>query len=123
MDSPFDYSLCSQTVTVYRLRDRCVIRRELEGCYLQYSTHIQTDEYGRQLERRFLLIAPGQEQLVFADDRIYAGIGPEISEQNWPEFIPAKVEGLMQVQYVKPCFWNGQLCHTEAGRKASSFTY
>lgn len=123
MHCPFDYSLCNQTVTIYRKQRHNVLYQVIENCYLEYSTRVDTDEYGKQMERRFLLIIPGSRQQVFVDDRIYDGVGPELSIQEWTDFIPAKVPGLMQVQYVTPCSWNGQICHMEAGRKGSMFSY
>ena len=120
MHTPFDYSLCDQTVTIYRKEGKTVSRQILKNCYLEYNTRVDTDEYGRQLERRFLLILPGSEQKLQVDDRIYAGQGPEVTAEQWAGFIPVNVEKLMQVQYVQPCYWNGQLCHTEAGRKRTA---
>ena len=117
MHSPFDYSLCNQTVTVYRMKDGRISRNVYDNCYLDYETRVDTDTYGQELERRFTLILPGTEQLLQPEDRIYAGQGPALYTLAWEDFIPAKVEGLMQVQYIKPCFWNGKICHTEAGNK------
>lgn len=111
MACPLDYSLCTQTVTVYRPGQRLVV----EGCYYAYEDHVQTDALGSRMERKFLLIMPGSCQRVFTGDRIYDGIGPE--EVDWREFIPVNVPGLSQAAYVRPCWWGGTVCHVEAGRK------
>lgn len=116
MSCPLDYSLCNQTVTVYRLENGKVSRRVLENAWYQWQTEQVTDEMGTRQERKFSLILPGTDDLL-PGDRIFDGIGPEITEKNWPAFIPVQVTGLSQVQYVKPCYWQGTLCHTEAGRK------
>ena len=121
MENPMDYSLCSQTVTLYRLQEQQVKRQVLENCYLEHKTQYDTDARGSQMERAFLLIVPsqGHEQVaVLPGDRIYEGTGPVIDGAQWRSFIPANVPQLMQVQYVQPCFFAGRLCHTEAGRKS-----
>lgn len=112
-----DYSLCNQTVTLYRKTPDGILRRELPGCFLQWKDEVSYDRLGMQRERRFLLIQPGQEQLVFPGDRVFAGIGPEIGLADWNTFLPQTVEGLGQVAYAAPYYWQGQFCHTEAGRK------
>ena len=110
-----DYSLCCQTVTVYRMEKGQLQRRVLEGCHYEYEDHLVQDVPGGRLERRFLLIVPGTEQRVFLGDRIYDGIGPE--GVDWCAFLPVNVPGLSQVAYVRPCWWGSEVCHIEAGRK------
>ena len=44
------------------------------------------------------------------------GEGPECSSrEDWAELIPAKADGLVVVQYVDFKYWNGRVCHVEAG--------
>lgn len=112
-----DYSLCAQVVTVYRKTPEGVLRLELPGCYLQWREEEGFDRLGRKKERKFLLIQPGQEQLIFPGDRVFDGVGPEITSQDWGRFIPELVENLGQVAYAAPYWWQGRFCHTEAGRK------
>ena len=114
---PIDYSLCRDTVTVYRLQRDCVLRQVVERCLFQWEEQTVTDASGSRMGRSFLLIVPGTVQNVFPGDRVYEGIGPEITLQEWPQFIPACVQGLGQVSYVKPCRWDGQLRHVEAGNR------
>lgn len=106
-----DYSLCRHTVTVYRKGHRQV----LEGCYLEYTDGVDYDTDCRQVKRPFLLIVPAGQR-VCVDDLIYDGVGPEVTEEAWQNFIPANEPRLMQVQYV-----TDYGCHLEAGRKHTAF--
>lgn len=112
-----DYSLCDQTVTLYRKNPEGILRLELFDCFFLWKDGVSYDRLGKQQERKFLLIQPGEEQLVFPGDRVFAGIGPEIALEDWNTFIPQAVDGLAQVAYAAPYYWQGQFCHTEAGRK------
>lgn len=114
---PVDYSICSQTVTVYRAAPDGVIRTELPGCFLLWQEEMSYGQLGRQQVRKFQLIQPGECQQVFPGDRVMEGIGPEITKAEWPRFVPELVEGLGEVAYAKVYRWQGQYCHTEAGRK------
>lgn len=114
---PFDYSLCCQTVTVYRSTPTGIVRTVLPECLLQWQEEERFDLTGRRRERKFLLVQPGEEQLVFAGDRVYDGIGPKANEVDWDVFVPELVAGLGQVEYAAPYAWQGVFCHTEAGRK------
>ncbi len=112
-----DYRMCTQTVTVYRKTPEGVLRFEIPGCFLQWQEEMAFERLGQRQEQKFLLIQPGQEQLVFPGDRIYDGIGPEITEEDWSAFAPAQVTGLGEVSYATVYRWQGTFCHTEAGRK------
>lgn len=46
---------------------------------------------------------------------MYEGVGP--IEVDWDTFIPVLVEGLGEVAYATAYYWQGDFCHTEAGRK------
>ena len=115
MACPLDYSLCTQTVTVYRKSKGTLQRLVVDGCYYIWEDVTVTDVAGTRFERRFLLIMPGRCQRVFPGDRIYNGVGPE--EVNWQEFIPVNVAGLSETAYVRPSWWGAEVCHVEAGRK------
>ncbi len=114
---PVDYSICCQTVTVYRKTRSEILRLELPGCFLQWQEEVSYGQLGRQQERKFLLVQPGECQQVFPGDRVMEGIGPEITEGDWKTFIPELVDGLGEVAYAKVYRWQGSFCHTEAGRK------
>ena len=115
MDCPLDYSLCDKTVTVYRMENGQLQRQVVDGCYYFWQAGEETDALGTRQVTRFLLIMPGQTQRVFPGDRIYDGVGPE--NVDWPAFLPVNVAGLSQVAYVRPTWWDGRVCHVEAGRK------
>ncbi len=117
MTAPTDYRFCTQTVTVYRSTPEGIFRKVIPGCYLQMQDSAGFAQLGQQRERKFLLVQPGQKQLVFAGDRVYAGIGPQISRQQWRDFLPEQVEGLAVAEYATAYFWQDGFCHTEAGRK------
>jgi len=112
-----DYPMCCQTVTVYRKTREGITRTELPNCYIQWQEEESYDRLGRQVQRKFLLIQPGECQQVFPGDRVLEGIGPEISNGEWHTFTPELVDGLGEVAYAKPYTWQGVFCHTEAGRK------
>ena len=117
MTCPLDYSLCDRTVTVYRKTGDAIDRTVVEGCFLEPTRRRAIDTRGRREEQAFLLIMPGALQRVFPGDRIYDGVGPTVTVQQWAEFVPAKVPGLGVAAYATPFFWEGRLCHVEAGRK------
>ena len=102
---------------MYRKTLDGILRQELPGCFMQWRDEESFDRLGRKKERKFLLVQPGQTQRVFPGDRVFAGIGPEITQEDWAQFTPLRVERMGQVSYVTPYWWNGQLLHTEAGRK------
>ena len=112
-----DYGMCCQTVTVYRKTPTGLVRREIPCCFLQWQEEAHFDRLGRQQERKFLLVQPGAEQLVFPGDRVYEGIGPTVTQADWASFLPALVRGLGEVEYAIPYDRQGCFCHTEAGRK------
>lgn len=112
-----DYSLCNQTVTIYHPEAGRILRQVVAGCYLHWQQKRQRDALGEQLQAPFLLVMPGGAQRVFLGDRVMAGVGPEITPQQWGSFLPATVPGLGEVHYVSPYFWEGKLCHVEAGQK------
>ena len=111
-----DYSLCDQTVTVYRMENGQLQRLVVEGCYYDFEDSLTIDAKGCRPERRFVLIMPGSCQRVFPGDRIYPGVGPE--QVDWHSFVPATVPGLGVAQYTRACWWGGDICHVEAGKKS-----
>ena len=115
MNCPLDYSLCNQVVTVYRLIGEEVSRHEIDHAYLSPKTVKRTVVSGEEVEKPFLLILPGEDVRLLPGDRVFQGVGPFVTKEAWPAFLPATVPELFIAQYVKPCYWMGRLCHTEAG--------
>lgn len=112
-----DLSLCRQTVTVYHPQGDEINRQVAENCHYTWQD-VRTDgPEGTRMERKCLLILPGTDLRIFPGDRVLPGTGPEITPDRWPTFLPVTVPGLSQVDYVKPWYVAGRLCHTEAGRK------
>ena len=109
-----DYSLCDETVTLYRKEGESIQRQVVENARLIRQTATPTESYGKSKEKKFLLIIPGDLPLQNGD-RVFAGIGPEVTD--WERFIPASVEALFEISFVKPCFWDGELIHWEAGNR------
>lgn len=114
MSCPMDYSLCDQTVTLYRRRGEEITRQVVENAHYVYEVRQVTDHLGTRQETAFLLVMPGEVALQ-PGDRVYDGIGPEIVD--WNSFVPVAVPGLSQVAYVRVWRWQGKACHTTAGRK------
>ena len=111
-----DYSMCCQTVTVYRRTDAGIFRLEIPNCFIRWEDRMGFDKEGLWQDGEFLLIQPGQEQLVFCGDRVFEGIGPQIGIEDWEGFVPTAVTGLGEVNYASAYRWEGKFCHTEAGR-------
>ena len=117
MNGPADYPLCNQTVTIYRYHGEQILRFVEHNCFFSYEDALSVEKSGAFHERKCLLIMPGQVQRIFLEDRVFDGEGPEICVDEWADFVPAKVAQLAQISYVKPCYFDGRLCHVEAGRK------
>lgn len=111
------YRFCDRTVTVYRLENGAVQRQVMEGCYYDWQTKWVRDAMGTRQDTKFLLVIPGSEQTIFPGDRVFDGVGPYITEEDWHRFVPALVPGLGQVAYVRPAFWDGSVTHIEAGNQ------
>lgn len=113
-----DYGLCKQTVTLYRWdgKDR-ITRRVIEkGAFLDFRKVQSINKTGSAEVNGFLLVIPCEENPAAVGDKVFHGVGPELSTAaEWREFIPAKVPGLAVVRYVDPKYWKGRLVHVEAG--------
>lgn len=116
METPLDFGVFRQTVTVYRLQDGQVRRLVTRRGHLQMQQELTKDRDGCRQERKFMLVWPGDDGELFPGDRVYAGEGPEVTGAQWEDFIPVNVPGLLEIRYVKPYYWRDVLCLTEAGR-------
>ena len=117
MGIPVDYGMCCQTVTVYRKKGDAIERTVVPGCFLQWKEETEDNSTGRRQERKFLLIQPGQRQMIFPGDRVLEGVGPEITLEEWAGFLPALVPNLGEAAYAEGFWWQNTFCHTEAGRR------
>jgi hypothetical protein len=114
---PFDYSLCQDTVTVYRKKDQKVLRQVLHPVMMNVQTRVGEGDGGAFLQRPCQIIHPGENICFYPGDRVFWGTGPEVSLEQWAGFIQENVEDLVLINYVRPWLWDGTVCHTEAGWK------
>lgn len=113
---PVDYRMCTQTVTVYHREGDAYTRTVHDRAYLDFRKNQTVDKTGSRESNSFLLVIPGESQMVFVGDKVMLGKGPEVStREQWLEFIPSKVSGLVVVSYVDPKYWGTQMVHVEAG--------
>jgi len=112
--NPFDYSLCDQTVTVYHKDGDEIARQVVENVYLSVKISTPTESCGKSMEKKFLLIIPGDFPLQ-PGDRVYRGIGPQ--EVHWRLFIPTLIPQVYECGFAKPCYWEGEITHWEAGNR------
>ena len=112
--NPFDYSLCGQTVTVYRKEGAGITRRVCRQAYLWVKISTPAENYGKSLEKTFRLIIPGDFPLQ-PGDRVFVGVGPDAVD--WQSFLPALVPEVLECGFVKPCYWEGEITHWEAGNR------
>ena len=114
-----DYSLCTQTVTVYSFDGEAVTRTVHPQAYLDFKKTENVDRTGSTEANGFLLVVPGSTLACHVGDKVILGEGPQVPETEvakwWRAFIPTKVDNLVVVGYVDPKYWDGQLVHTEAG--------
>ena len=113
---PVDYSLCNQTVTIYHTDGKTYTRTVRRDAFLDFKKTETTAKTGNREANSFLLVIPGDSPAVSVGDKVLLGEGAAVStREEWAALIPAKVSGLVVVQYVDPKYWNGRMCHTEAG--------
>ena len=114
---PVDYGKCCPTVTVYRQEGTGQYSRQVcRQAFFEFRRRKELSKTGSVGESSFLLVLPGDSVSVRLGDKVLLGEGPEVnSREDWAAFIPAKVPGLVVVEYVEPRYWQGKLCHIEAG--------
>lgn len=111
-----DYSMCCQTVTVYRKLSDRILRHVIPGCFLQWKEYLAGEPGMQRLERGFQLIQPGEKQLVYYGDYVFEGEGPEVTLDDWDFFVLTDGIAMGVVNYATAYRWEGIFCHTEAGR-------
>lgn len=117
-ESPVDYRLCNQTVTLYHWDGKkTVTRRVIEkGAFLDFKKVQSVNKLGSAEKNGFLLVIPCSEAPVAVGDKVFHGVGPEIAtREEWAAFHPSSVPGLVVVEYVDPKYWKDRMVHVEAG--------
>ena len=117
---PVDYRLCKQTVTVYHpLKDSrgqiASVDVTIQRGFLDFKKVRNVEKTGSSEATSFLLVIPGDQQMVFPGDKVLLGEGQPITAEQWRDLIPTRVPGLCVVKYADLKYWNGQPVHTEAG--------
>lgn len=114
-----DYSLCTQAVSVYHFEDGAVTKTVYEKAFIDFKKTLNVERTGSSEASEFLLVVPGPFKACGIGDKVLAGDGPDAPASDaaswWRSFIPSKVDGLVVVKYVDVKYWNGEICHTEAG--------
>ncbi len=105
MISPMDYSLCNQTVTVYRKGAQGIFRQVLTGCRYFPKAKLEIENTGNHKRTDFLLIVPGDREIL-PDDRVLPGEGPVFT--RWAELYDAPM-----IAGVKTYYWRNEVCHRE----------
>lgn len=112
---PVSYELCNQTVTIYHTDGKNYSKTVVNNAFLDYQKNETAGKDGRRESNGFTLIIEGPP-CVSVGDKIMAGEGPDCTtREEWAALIPARVAGLVVVQYVSPKYWHGEIIHTEAG--------
>lgn len=104
---PLDYSLCRMTVTVY---DKKGGRRIIENVHYEFTSEASTATGKTSADSGFLLVIPGEDPIAVGD-KILPGAGETIS---FDALNPAQYPTLGIVRSVKPRYFLGKPCHTEA---------
>lgn len=113
---PVNYRLCNQTVTVYHKDGDTYTRTVHKNAFLDFKKTQSVDKTGSKEANSFLLVIPGNVQTAFVEDKVYDGTGPEISTaEQWRNFVPVNVPGLVVVKYADCKKWDNAIVHTEAG--------
>ena len=114
--NPVDYRLCNQTVTVYHKDGEAYTRTVHKNAFLDFRKNQTVDKTGSTESNSFLLVIPGDSQMVFVGDKVLLGEGPEITNvDQWKKFIPSTTLNLVVVKYVDPKYWGTQMVHVDAG--------
>lgn len=109
------YPLCTQTVTVYHREDSKITRSIYDRAFLDFKKVKSVDKTGSKDVMSFLLVVVGDVD-IHAGDKVILGEGSDIStDAEWRDFIPTKTPGVCVVSYVDKKYFNGKVCHVEAG--------
>ena len=104
---PLDYGLCRMTVTVY---DKTGGRRVLPDVHYEFTNESASAAGKTAADSSFLLVIPGSDPIAVGD-KILPGVGADIP---FDALNPARFPTLGIVRSVKPRYFMGKPCHTEA---------
>ena len=104
------------TVTVYHKEGDRITRRVLTGCHLEMGESLTLDKGQANWERDFFLVIP-LDRPVAGGDKIWVGIGPKITAEQWQSFIPAQYPQLLVARQVRAYSLGGRIHHYEVSRK------
>ena len=104
-----DYRLCNQTVTVYHREG--LTRQVFEKAFYEYTRQRARSAGVDTHEEDFLLVIPGNEQMLFPGDRVVLGVGPEI--RSWGELNRQNFPTLSEIGQVRCRFFGGRMVHCE----------
>lgn len=104
-----DPRLCQDTVTVYHREG--LTRRVIENAHFELTDKLSVTQGRQSIGRDFLLVIPGGDPIAVGD-KVVLGVGPEVIA--WEDLNTAAVPDLGVVETVKPRYFKGLLCHTEA---------
>lgn len=114
-----DYSLCTQTVSVFHYENDEVTKTVYEKAFLDFKQTQNIERTGSNEVNGFLLVIPGNAQACKSGDKVMLGDSVDVPTEGipawWRSFVPSKVDGLVVVKYVDVKYWNGEIVHTEAG--------
>lgn len=105
---PLDYALCAMTVTVYGPSGE---GRVLPNVHYELTDRLDTTAGMENHSREFLLVIPGCDPIA-PGDQVVLGIGPEVIARDARNTATTATLGV--VRTVKPRYFMGQPCHTEA---------
>lgn len=110
------YALCDRKVTVYHRSGADDITRTVhDRAFIDRDKGHNVNKTGSSEATGFTLVIPGDSQACQIGDKVIEGDGPEITtDDQWREFIPSKVAGLVVVKHVDAKPWGGGTAHTEA---------
>lgn len=116
--SPFNYTLCDQTVTVYRADNtngfKCTKKVYEKKAFLDFKKAVSVDKTGSKELNNFLLVIVGNADLK-PKDKVLLGVGADItSREEWAKFIPSTQANLVVIESVDPKYYNNEICHVEA---------
>lgn len=121
--SCLDYSKCNQTVTVYHEEKPGNYKRfTINGAFIDFRKNRNIEKTGERETNSFLLVIPeknaklGEDYEMKNGDKVLLGEGTDIlSREEWARLIPSLVPDLAVIKHIDKKYWQGKLCHTEAG--------